>query len=65
MACREVSDFVQYEYVVVNDELETAVNRLEAIVLAERGRVKVMRPLAEAIIGTFGERQSGAHGKST
>jgi guanylate kinase len=65
VACREVSDFVQYEYVVVNDELETAVNRLEAIVRAERGRVKVMRRQAETIIGSFRGRRSGTDGKST
>ncbi|NOT27042.1 MAG: guanylate kinase [Acidobacteria bacterium] len=65
VACREVSDFVQYEYVVVNDELETAVSRLEAIVLAERGRVKVMRHRAETIIGTFRRKRSETDGKST
>jgi guanylate kinase len=56
VACREVSDFAQYEYVVVNDELDTAVSRLEAIVLAERARVKVMRHQTEQIIGTFNGR---------
>ena len=35
-ARREVGEFAQYEYVVVNDELEAAVERLRAIVLAER-----------------------------
>jgi guanylate kinase len=53
VACREVSEFAQYEYVVVNDELETAVSRIGAIVLAERARVKVMRRAAEKIIRTF------------
>ena len=52
-ACREVDEFASYEYVVVNDELETAVDRLRSIVLAERGRVKAMRPAASAIIATF------------
>ena len=56
VACREVSDFAQYEYVVVNDELEAAVSRLEAIVLAERARVKVMRHQTEQIIDTFNGR---------
>jgi len=65
VACREVSEFAQYEYVVVNDELETAVGRLAAIVLAERARVKVMRPQTEAIIETFKGRQDGAHGTSS
>ena len=52
-ACHEVSEFAQYEYVVVNDELETAVSRLGAIVMAERTRVRCMRGTAEAIIKTF------------
>ena len=52
-ACREVDEFASYEYVVVNDELETAVDRLRSIVLAERARVKSMRPVADAIIKTF------------
>jgi guanylate kinase len=58
VARREVVEFEQYEYVVVNDDLSSAVDRLRAIVLAERARVRMMRPAAEAIIGTF-------HGKST
>jgi guanylate kinase len=52
-ACREVGEYSQYEYVVINDELDAAVGRLNAIVLAERARMKVMRPAAERIIGTF------------
>jgi guanylate kinase len=53
VACREVGEFAAYEYVVVNDELDAAVERLRAIVLAERARVKNMRKTAEAIIETF------------
>ena len=53
VACREVGEFAQYEYLVINDELELAVERLRAIVLAERARVKAMRPVAEKIIETF------------
>jgi guanylate kinase len=53
VACREVGEFADYEYVVINDELDTAVERLRAIVLAERARVKVMEKTAERIIATF------------
>jgi guanylate kinase len=54
----EVAEYVQYEYVVINDDFNLAVDRLRSIVLAERSRVKAMRAAAETIIGTF-------HGKST
>lgn len=59
----EVDEYEQYEYVVVNDQLEAAVDRLRAIVLAERARVKSMRPAAESIITTFAGEQK--LGKST
>jgi guanylate kinase len=57
-ASREVGEFASYEYVVVNDELDGAVERLRAIVLAERARVKAMRPTAENIIETFHKPQT-------
>ncbi len=58
VARREVSECATYEYVVVNDELDGAVERLRAIVLAERARVKAMRGTAETIIGTFDEQKT-------
>jgi len=63
VACREVGEFAEYEYVIVNDELEAAVARIGAIVLAERARVKTMRRAAEKIIESFkGQRH---HAKNT
>ncbi len=53
VACSEVGEFEWYEYVVINDALEAAVDRLRAIVLAERLRVREMRPEAQRIIATF------------
>ena len=40
----------EYDYVVINDELDTAVARLRAIVFAERSRLRTMQPAAEAVI---------------
>jgi guanylate kinase len=54
-ACEEVNEFEQYEYVVVNDALDAAVDRLRSIVLAERAKVKPMRGAAAAILVTFAE----------
>jgi guanylate kinase len=53
VARSEVSEYSQYDYVVVNDDLEPAVERLQAVVAAERARMQRMRPQAETIIGTF------------
>ena len=53
VARREVNEFEHYEYVVINDEVDAAVDRLRAIILAERGRVRPMRSAAQNIIQTF------------
>ncbi len=58
VAGTEVGEFEQYEYVVVNDDLDGAVNRMRAIVMAERARVKPMRGEAETIIETFQRRSN-------
>ena len=36
----EVASFRDYDYVVINDELDSSVDRLRAIVLAERARLR-------------------------
>ncbi|MGH9346226.1 MAG: guanylate kinase [Vicinamibacterales bacterium] len=56
VACREVTDVASYDYVVINDELEPCVERLKAIVVAERARVRAMRESADAVIRTFRRR---------
>jgi guanylate kinase len=49
----EIAAFVEYDYVVVNDELEACVERLHGIILAERSRLRMMRPAAEQIVTSF------------
>ena len=49
----EASSYRDYDYVVVNDQLEPTVVRLQEIIAAERSRVHRMRGVAEEIIRTF------------
>jgi guanylate kinase len=53
VARREVAAFTDYDFVVVNDEVNGAVDRLRCIVVAERARLKRMGPAARHIVGTF------------
>ena len=53
VARQEVAAFAEYDFLVINDELAAAVDRLRSIVLAERARLKPMRAAAESIVETF------------
>ena len=53
VARQEVAAFAEYDFIVVNEELTAAVDRLRSIVLAERARLKCMRGATEAIVRTF------------
>jgi guanylate kinase len=53
VARSEVGAVADYDYVVVNDEIESAVGRLRAIVEAERVRLRRMKPMALRIIESF------------
>jgi guanylate kinase len=52
-ARREVSAVTEYDYVVVNDDLDRCVNELATIVNAERARLARMRAVVEPIVRTF------------
>jgi guanylate kinase len=54
-ARQEIAAVAEYDYVVVNDELDACVERIKAIVLAERARPRVMAPVVERIVGSFVE----------
>ena len=49
----EIAAFIEYDYVVVNDELDACVERIHGIILAERSRLRMMRPRAEQIVTSF------------
>jgi guanylate kinase len=55
-AVREIGDYNQYDYVLVNEDLEKAVESLKAIVRAERvKRIRVEEKI-RPILATFGQR---------
>jgi len=49
----EVAAFAEYDFVVVNDEVTAAVDRLRSIVVAQRARLQRMHARAETIVRTF------------
>jgi guanylate kinase len=53
VAREEVAAFIEYDFVVVNDEVTAAVDRLRGIVVAERARLQRMQAEAETIVRTF------------
>jgi len=52
-ASNEVGKFEEFDYVIINDDLERASAALESIVLAERNRPPRQRQRIEPIIETF------------
>jgi guanylate kinase len=53
VAREEIAAFTEYDFVVVNDEVTAAVDRLRGIVVAERARLPRMQDEAETIVRTF------------
>jgi guanylate kinase len=53
VAREEVASFTEYDFIVINDELTSAVDRLRGIVLAGRCQLSCMRAQAARIVATF------------
>ena len=53
-ARHEVERYVEFEYVIVNDDLDRAVAALESIVEAEGSRVEPQREKIDSILNSFG-----------
>jgi guanylate kinase len=58
VARQEVSAYPDYDYLVINERVDASVDRLRAIVFAERARLRSMRPMAEAILAEFGAQRA-------
>jgi guanylate kinase len=53
VAKQEVASFTEYDFIVVNDHIDAAVERLRHVVMAERSRLGRMTGTAESIVRTF------------
>jgi guanylate kinase len=53
VARTEVASYHEYDFIVINDDVPSAMERLRSIVVAERARLRRMEPEADAIVRTF------------
>jgi guanylate kinase len=58
-ALHEMEQYVDFDYVVINDDLNRAIDELVAIITAERCRTARRREIAEWILQTFNKRGRG------
>lgn len=56
-ARKEIRAYPQFDYIIVNDELETAQRELESIVLSERCRLKMRQKSIIPILRSFSETE--------
>ncbi len=54
IACSETRNYRDYDYLIVNDDLDKATEELRSIVMASRCRMEVRTPIADRIVATFG-----------
>ncbi len=59
-ALHEIEQYVNFDYVVINEVLDRAIDELAAIIVAERCRLKRRGGVAEQILQTF-RKQEGGH----
>jgi guanylate kinase len=58
-ALHEMDQYVNFDYVVINDDLNRAIDELVAIITAERCRTARRREIAEWILQTFNKQGRG------
>ena len=58
-ARQEVSAVSEYDYVVINDEVDACVERLRAIIVAERAKPDVMAGEVASVLASFGVAAGG------
>ncbi|MCL1926094.1 MAG: guanylate kinase [Syntrophorhabdaceae bacterium] len=59
-AWKEIAELQKYDYIVVNNELETAVRQVECIVMAQRSRRERMQSIVDVILSEKGDGWDGS-----
>lgn len=54
IAGQEISRYREYDYVIVNDDLDSSMRELESIIVGARCRMTAQIESAEAVVATFG-----------
>jgi len=54
IACREIRNYVNYDYLIVNEELNGSTLELQSIIFGARCRTAARSEQAESVIATFG-----------
>jgi guanylate kinase len=53
-ACREIRHYREYDYLIINEDLDISTQELESIILGARCRIHVRANEAKSILSTFG-----------
>jgi len=53
-ACNEISHYTEYEYLIVNEDLGSAIRELESIIVGARCRTTARTKSVKSILATFG-----------
>jgi len=54
IACKEIRNYKNYDYLIVNEELNSSTLELQSIILGTRCRTAARSERAESVVATFG-----------
>jgi guanylate kinase len=54
IACEEIRQYYNYDYLIINEELEVSANELQSIILGARCRTAVRAEHVKSVLETFG-----------
>jgi guanylate kinase len=54
IACKEIRHYKEYDYLIINEDLDSSIRELESIILGARCRIAGRIESAKSILATFG-----------